>query len=102
MRTSRGSASLGFASIAGTYRRSTTCGSAIGRHTPSASIPSSSAIAETVLAPAVAVAPASPRTHAQEDALIEIARPVKAHWRACVWCVIVVAIGTGGLNADDN
>jgi hypothetical protein len=50
-------------------------------------------------APAVAVAPTCPRSHAQEDAVIEISRPVEAHGGTLVRSVVVVAVGTNWLNA---
>ena len=62
-------------------------------------IPSSATAIEAVFAPAVAVAPVRPRPHAQEDPVIEIARPIKATGRAAVWCVLVIAVGTDRLNA---
>src|SRR5580658_3520586 len=62
-------------------------------------VPASSAAAEAMLTPAVAVAPVCPRAHAQEDAVIEISRPVKAAGCAAVWRIVVVAVGTDGLYA---
>ena len=49
-----------------------------------AEVPSTSAAAETMLAPTVAVSPVRPWTYSEENAVIEIARPVKAARRAAV------------------
>ena len=57
---------------------------------------------KAVTAPAVAVAPSAPWAHAQEDAVVEVARPVIAVGRAGVRRIAVVAIGAGWLNADIN
>ena len=75
---------------------------AIGNIARSAVIAPSAFTHEAMPAPAVAVAPATPRTHAQEDAVVEIARPVITHRRALVRCVTVVAVCTARLNADVN
>jgi hypothetical protein len=50
----------------------------------SSAVPSSAATAEAMSTPAVAIAPVRPRTHAEENAVIEIARPIKAHGGAAV------------------
>jgi hypothetical protein len=63
-------------------------------------VPSSATAVEAMFAPAVAVAPVRPGSHAQEYAVIEIARPIKATGRAAVWCIVVIAIGTDRLNAN--
>jgi hypothetical protein len=44
-----------------------------------------------MFAPAVAITPAGPWTHAQEDAVVEVIRPVKALGRASVRPSFVVA-----------
>jgi hypothetical protein len=89
-------------SVAGTHYRSAACTSTIGRETASAVISSTTTAAETMTSPAVAIAPASPWAHAQEDTVVEIARPVKTNWCAGIWCVVIVTVGTSRLNADDN
>ena len=66
----------------------------------SAVVSSSAFIGKAMRAPAMAVAPAAPWAHAQEDAVIEIARSVISHRRALVRCVSVIAVGTARLNAD--
>jgi hypothetical protein len=60
-------------------------------------IPSSTSIAEAMAAPAVVIAPAGPRAHAQEDTVIEITRSIEPIGRAGIGCIVVVAIGTDGL-----
>ena len=57
---------------------------------------------EAMGAPSVTIAPSGPRSHAQEDAIVEIARPVKAHGGAAVGSIVVIAVGAYGLNADAN
>jgi acetaldehyde dehydrogenase (acetylating) len=63
----------------------------IGFIAAAAVIAATAAIVEAMLAPAVAVAPAGPGTYAQEDAVEEESRPVKAIGRAFVGWVFVVA-----------
>jgi hypothetical protein len=63
-------------------------------------IPSATFTIEAMPAPAVAVAPARPGTHAQKDAVVEVSRPIEAHGRAFVRRIIVVAVGADGLHAD--
>jgi hypothetical protein len=53
-----------------------------------------------MLTPAVAIAPAGPWAHAQENTAIKIARPVEAIGRAGVRSIVVIAVGTDRLNAD--
>jgi hypothetical protein len=55
-------------------------------------VPASSCATEAMITPAVAIAPACPWTHTQEDAVIEIARPIKATGCAAVRCIVVVAV----------
>ena len=55
-------------------------------------IPASASAIEAMIAPAVAIAPARPWTHAQEDAVIEIARPIKSAGCAAVRSIVVVAV----------
>ena len=57
---------------------------------------------ESVRAPAVAVAPAAPRAHAQEDSVVEVPGPIIAHGGALVGCIAVVAVLTNWLNSDAN
>ena len=55
-------------------------------------IAASMAMIEVAMAaPAVTITPASPWTHAQEDAVVEVIRPVKAPRRASVGWSFVVA-----------
>jgi hypothetical protein len=75
---------------------------AIGHAAAAAAISSAAILDEAMTAPAVAVAPASPWAHAQEDAVIEIPRSVKTHGSAGVGRVVVVAPGTDRLNANPN
>src|SRR5271154_1183354 len=63
-------------------------------------VPSTSGALEAMFAPAMSVAPVRPGSHSQEDAVIEIARPIKTTGRAAIRCVVVIAIGTDRLNAD--
>src|SRR5271170_6625996 len=57
-------------------------------------VTSASTPAEAMVPPAVVIAPACPRADTEEDAIIEIARPIKTTGSAAVWCIIVVAVGT--------
>ena len=50
--------------------------------------------------PSVAVSPTAPGTHAEEDAIVEVARPVIAHGRAGVRRITVIAVRTDGLDAE--
>ncbi len=104
MRTTCRRFSLGSAIASGVYYRCAVRVYLIGRVTTSTGISSSTTAGEAMAAPTVLIAPARPWTHAQEDAVIEIARPVKAIGRASVWRIVVVAVGTDGLNtyADEN
>ena len=68
----------------------------------SAVITSTSAIHKAMLAPSVTVAPASPRAHAQEDAVVEISRPIEAARCAGIRRIVVVAPGTYWLNSNVN
>jgi hypothetical protein len=75
----------------------------IGIPAAAAVIAASMAVIEVAMAaPAVLVAPAGPRTHAQEDAVEEVIRPVKARGCAAVRRIVVVAPLTDGWNADAN
>jgi len=65
-----------------------------GPHVSSSVVPASSAAAEAMFTPAMAVAPMRPWAHAEEDTVIEISRPVKAAGCAAVRCVVVIAVGT--------
>ena len=73
---------------------------AIGHGAAAAAIAPAAAIDEAMAAPAVAIAPAGPWAHAQEDAVVEVARPVKSIGRAGVGRIVVIAVGTDRLNAD--
>jgi hypothetical protein len=73
---------------------------AIGRKATSAGISSSAAINEAMTAPTMAVAPAGPWAHAEEDAVVEIAWSVEPDGCARIGSVIVVAVGANRLNTD--
>jgi hypothetical protein len=92
--------------VATRCRRPTTAIGCISASAVSANadVPSSPTAAEAMLTPAVAVAPVRPWSHAQENTVIEIARPIKAAGCAAVRCIVVIAVGTDGLNtyADDH
>jgi hypothetical protein len=49
-------------------------------------------VVEAMSAPAVAIAPAAPWTHAQEDAVVEVSRSVIAHRCAGIRLVAIVAV----------
>jgi hypothetical protein len=51
---------------------------------------------KAMAAPTVVITPAGPWTHAQEDAVIEVARPVITNRGAGVRCIAVVAVRTDG------
>ena len=68
----------------------------------SAVIASSTIIHKAMSAPAVAIAPARPRPHAQEDSVVEVSRPVEANRRAGIRRVVVVAIRANRLDTDVN
>src|ERR1700728_95028 len=76
--------------------------STISRKTTAAVVASPAAAVEAMVAPAVAVTPTGPRAHAQEDTVVEIARPIKADRRTLIRCVVIVAVGTHRLNAYAN
>jgi hypothetical protein len=63
-------------------------------------IASSAIIHKAMSAPAVVVAPSSPRPHAQEYAVIEVSRSVEANRGAGIGRVVVVSVRTYRLNAD--
>ena len=71
-----------------------------GRRTAAAAISSAAAVREAMGAPAVAVSPAGPGAHAEEDAVVEVARAVEAAGGAGVGSVVVVAPGANGLHPD--
>jgi hypothetical protein len=50
--------------------------------------------------PAMAIAPAGPRAHAQEDAAVKVSRTVKSIGRAGVRGIVVITVLTNGWNAD--
>jgi hypothetical protein len=72
----------------------------IGRITAPTVVSASTAVDEAIAAPTVAIAPAGPWAHAQEDAVVEIARPIEADRRATIWRIVVIAVGANGLNTD--
>lgn len=94
----------GCASAVAARCRSASVTPAIGRGATSAGIPSSATAAETVVAPAVAIAPTGPWAHSQENAVIEVAWSVEAIRSACVRRIVVVAIGANrwSTDIDDN
>ena len=47
-------------------------------------VPSATSTVEAILAPAVAIAPACPWTHAEEDPIMEVARPIVPNRGAAV------------------
>jgi hypothetical protein len=55
---------------------------------------------EAMSAPTVSVAPAGPRAYAEEDAVVEVPRPVKSIGRATIGRIFIVAPLTDGWNAD--
>jgi hypothetical protein len=72
----------------------------IGYAARSAVVASTAFTTEAVPAPAVTIAPAPPGSHAQEDAVIEVAGAVITHRRAGVRLVSIVPVGTYRLSAD--
>lgn len=76
--------------------------STVGCHSAAAVIASAAFAAEAMPAPAVVITPARPGPHAQEDAVVEIARSVIAHRRAGIRGVIVIAIRAVRLDADNH
>jgi hypothetical protein len=75
---------------------------AIG-HGPAAAVITSTALfREAMAAPAVAIAPAGPGTHAQKDTAVKVSWPIESVWRAGVGRVVVIAVGADRLNADVN
>jgi hypothetical protein len=73
---------------------------AIGHGAAAATIASATTVTEAMAAPAVAIAPASPWAHAQEDSVVEVSRPVKTHWRAGVGLIVVIAVRANRWYAD--
>ena len=51
---------------------------------------------KAMAAPTVVIAPAGPWAHAQEDAVVEVARPVITDRSAGIRCIAVVAVRTDG------
>src|ERR1019366_2737568 len=79
------------------------CISSIGRETAAAAITAAAITLKAMTAPAVSIAPAGPWAHAEEDAVIEIARTVKAHRGTGVGLIVVISVGAGWLDPDiDN
>jgi len=72
----------------------------IGRVTAAAAIAAAAPVYEPMTAPPVAISPARPWAHAQEDAVVKVSRPVKAIRRAGVGRVVVIAVRTYRLNAN--
>jgi hypothetical protein len=75
---------------------------AVGDTARSAVVAPSTFTTEAMPAPAVTIAPTAPWSHAQEDAVVEVSRPVITHGRALVRRVAVVAVRTHRLNANVN
>gem|GEM_PF-3853469 len=61
----------------------------------------SAAMDETMVSPAVAIAPLVPRADAEEDSVIEVARSVESDGSAGVGRIVVVAVGTDRRRASD-
>jgi hypothetical protein len=61
-------------------------------------IASATTAGEAMAAPTMAIAPVGPWTHSQEDAVVEIAGPIKAAGGAGIGCIVVVTIGADGWN----
>jgi hypothetical protein len=59
-----------------------------------AGISSAAGIDKAMAAPTVVITPAGPWTHAQEDAVVEVARPVITNGGAGIRCIAVVAVRT--------
>jgi len=74
----------------------------LGLKAAAAVVAASALTMEAMLAPAVAIAPAGPGAHAEEDAIVEVPRPVKSIGRASVGRSFVIAPLTDGWNADFN
>jgi len=63
----------------------------VGCEAAAAAIATAAVVVEAMSAPAVAVSPAGPGAHAEEDAVIEVARAIVAIGRAGVGGVVVVS-----------
>ena len=72
----------------------------LGLKAAAAVVAASALTMEAMLAPAVAIAPAGPGAHAEEDAIVEVPRPVKSIGGAGVRRSFVIAPLTDGWNAD--
>jgi hypothetical protein len=66
-----------------------------------AAVAASATISEAMAAPAVAIAPAGPGTNTQEDAVVEVPRPVIAIGRAAIGRIFVIAILASRRRAAD-
>jgi hypothetical protein len=55
---------------------------------------------EAIFAPAVSITPAGPGTHAEEDAVVKVPRPIESIGRASVGWSFVIAPLTDGWDAD--
>jgi hypothetical protein len=64
-------------------------------------VAASAAISEAMSAPSVPIAPAGPGTHAQEDAVVEVPRAVKAIGCAAIGLIFVIAIFANRRRAAD-
>ena len=74
----------------------------VGCVAAAAAVAAAAVVVEAMAAPAVAVSVAGPGAHAEEDAVIEVARPVEAVGRAGVGGVVVVApLADGRLPATE-
>jgi hypothetical protein len=99
MGASNGGVTVRFTSAAAAYRRWTTRAGV----SPATDVPSASTMAEAMFTPTVAIAPVRPWTHAQENAVVEIARSIVTTGRAGIRRIAVVPVRTDGLiDADDN
>src|SRR5579863_8799161 len=75
---------------------------AIGHATRSAVVVTAAFVHKSVTAPSVAVAPTTPGAHTQEDAVVEVSRPVITVGRAGVRRIAVVTIRADWLDSDVN
>jgi hypothetical protein len=77
-------ASVRVAGVPGGWAMSSIGGITASAVSTASDIPASSTTAEAMLTPTVTIAPVRPWAYAQEDSVIEIARPIKAAGRAAV------------------
>jgi hypothetical protein len=83
---------VGAAAAGANYPAAACIAAALGHGPAAAAIVSATAVTEPMAAPAVAITPAGPWAHAQEDAVVEISRPVKAIGCAGVRRIVIIAV----------